>query len=124
MITSSSGNRSSSFAETSVRSSDLRLTFALSSRARTRDWLSVTAVIVERPKAFDSTSAGLLTDPKSVEILINADGQIWFERAGDAGMTLAGFPALTGEDLVEFASNLRVALERDWAKRHHLFRAM
>ena len=25
--------------------------------ARTRDWLSVTAVIVDRPKAFESTSA-------------------------------------------------------------------
>lgn len=50
--------------------------------------------------------AGLLTDPKSVEIAINADGQIWIERADDVGMTLAGFPALTGQDLVEFASNL------------------
>lgn len=50
--------------------------------------------------------ARLLTDPKSVEIVINADGQIWIERAGNAGMTLAGFPALTGQELVEFASNL------------------
>lgn len=50
--------------------------------------------------------AGLLTDPKAVEIAINADGQIWIERAGDAGMQIAGFPALTGQDLVEFASNL------------------
>ena len=55
--TSSSGNRSTSFAEINGRSSDRLLTLALSSNVRTRDWLSVTAVIVERPKAFDRTSA-------------------------------------------------------------------
>ena len=55
--TSSRGNRSTSFAEINGLSSERLLTLALSSSARTRDWLSVTAVIVERPKAFDSTWA-------------------------------------------------------------------